>query len=292
MSADIEQPPARPLLRRRRRRWSRTTPVRYALLLLVLLISVGPLLWQFLSSLKGFGEALFGRDATLFPQSPTLDAYVTIFRQIPMDAYLTNSAIVCALTIASQVVLPTAAGYMLSRRGWRGRRVTFTVLIVSMVVPFESIMVSLFLMTQELGLLDTLVGAWLPGAVSAMNVLIMRAAFTAVPDEIEDAAFLDGASEWQRFTALFLPSSIGAMLVVVVNSFITAWDDFLWPLLVLRSESSFTVSLGLARLSASSFGFDPRVVMAGSIIAVVPVLVVFIVLQRWFHRGVAAGGVK
>jgi multiple sugar transport system permease protein len=147
-------------------------------------------------------------------------------------------------------------------------------------------------MTQELGLLDTLVGAWLPGAVSAMNVLIMRASFTAVPDEIEDAAFLDGASEWQRFTALFLPSSIGAMLVVVVNSFITAWDDFLWPLLVLRSESSFTVSLGLARLSASSFGFDPRVVMAGSIIAVVPVLVVFIVLQRWFHRGVAAGGVK
>jgi multiple sugar transport system permease protein len=266
--------------------------VRYILLLLVLGVMVGPIVWQFLSSLKGNGEAIFGDTATLFPREPTFAAYGTVFEQAPMARYMLNSLIMCALTVGSQVIFPTLCGYMMSRRGWRGRKVVYGVLIISMIFPFESIMVSLFMMVQGMGITDNFLGVWLPGAIAAVNVLIMRATFNAVPDEVEDAALLDGANEWQRFTKIYLPASVGALMVVIINSFIAAWDDFLWPFIVLRSESMFTLTLGLSRMAESSLGYDVRIVMAGSIIAIAPILVLFIVLQRWFYKGVAEGAVK
>ena len=271
---------------------SRDLAVRYLLLLAVLGLTIGPLLWQFLASIKGSGEAIFGEAATLLPKDPTLDAYQRVFEQVPMARYMLNSLIVCGLTMTSQVIFPTLAGYMMSRRGWRGKQAVFAVLIVSMIFPFESIMVSLYLQTQALGLLDTLVGVWLPGAIAAVNVLIMRATFAAVPDEIEDAALLDGAGEWQRFWHLFLPTAVGSLMVVVINSFIAAWDDFLWPFIILRDEHRLTLTLGLSRMAESSLGFDIRTVMAGSIIAIAPLIVLFVVLQRWFFKGVEQGAVK
>ncbi|TDD71645.1 carbohydrate ABC transporter permease [Jiangella aurantiaca] len=266
--------------------------VRYVVLTLVLALMVGPLLWQLLSSLKGDGEAIFGDAAGLIPREPTLEAYQTVFDQAPMARYMLNSLIMCALTVTSQVIFPTLAGYMMSRQGWRGRKAVYAVLIVSMIFPFESIMVSLFMMVRDAGLVDNLIGVWLPGAIAAVNVLIMRATFDAVPDEVEDAALLDGANEWQRFTKIYLPASVGAMMVVIINSFIAAWDDFLWPFIVLRSENLFTLTLGLSRMAESSLGYDVRIVMAGSVISIAPILILFIVLQRWFYKGVAEGAVK
>lgn len=270
----------------------RAVVVRYVLLLLVLAISVGPLLWQLFSSLKGTQEALFGSEATFLPQDPSIAAYRTVFEQVPMTQYIRNSLIMCALTIGSQIVFPTLAGYMLSRRHWRGRSGFYSLLIISMMFPFESIMVSLYMQIREMGLDNTFVGVWLPGAIAAVNVLIMRATFAAVPDEIEDAAMLDGAGEWRRFVRLYLPAAKGSLVVVVINSFIAAWDDFLWPFIVLRSEGLYTLSLGLARLAASSLSFDPRVIMAGSIIAIVPIMVLFVAVQRYFFKGVESGAIK
>jgi multiple sugar transport system permease protein len=206
--------------------------------------------------------------------------------------YIGNSLVIVALSVTSQLVFSTLAGYMLSKPGWKGRKLVWVVLMASMMFPFESIMVSLFLSIRDMGLVDHLAGVWLPGFVAAINVLIMRAAFLAVPREIEDAAMLDGAGEWKRFRHLYLPSAYGAILVVTINTFISAWDDFLWPLIVLRSEEHFTLTLGLARLQSSSFGYDQRMVMAGSVISVVPVLVLFVITQRWFYRGVSSGAVK
>ena len=207
-----------------------------------------------------------------------------------MGTYIRNSLIVVALSVTSQLVFSTTAGYMLSKPGWKGRKAVWVVLIASMMFPFESIMVSLFLSIRDMGLVDNLAGVWLPGFVGAINVLLMRGAFLAVPREIEDSAMLDGADEWQRFRHLYLPSAWGAILVVVINTFISAWDDFLWPLIVLRSESNMTLTLGLSRLQNSSFGYDQRMVMAGSVISVVPVLVLFVITQRWFYKGVVVGG--
>ncbi|KOV73112.1 ABC transporter permease [Streptomyces sp. NRRL WC-3618] len=266
--------------------------VRYLLLLFVLAITIGPLLWQLLASLKGVGEDVFGSNASLIPHHPTLRAYREIFDQVPVGTYIRNSVMIALLSIASQLAFSTLAGYMLSKPGWKGKKAVWVLLLASMMFPFESIMVSLFLSIRDLSLVDHLAGVWLPGFVGAINVLIMRAAFLAVPREIEDAAMLDGAGEWKRFRHLYLPSAYGAILVVTINTFISAWDDFLWPLIVLRSEEHFTLTLGLARLQTSSFGYDQRMVMAGSVISVVPVLVLFVITQRWFYRGVASGGVK
>ncbi|MEU1318385.1 carbohydrate ABC transporter permease [Streptomyces tibetensis] len=266
--------------------------LRYLLLLFALFITVGPLLWQLLSSLKGAGEDVFGSGASLFPHHPSLRAYREVFAQVPVWTYIRNSVIVALLSITSQLVFSTMAGYMLSKPGWKGRKLVWIVLLASMMFPFESIMVSLFLSIRDMGLVDNLAGVWLPGFVAAINVLIMRAAFLAVPREIEDAAMLDGAGEWKRFHHLYLPSAYGAILVVTINTFISAWDDFLWPLIVLRTEGHFTLTLGLARLQSSSFGYDQRMVMAGSVISVIPVLVLFVITQRWFYKGVSSGAVK
>jgi multiple sugar transport system permease protein len=281
----------------RRPRWRdygrpRELVVRYLLLLFVLAITVGPLIWQFLASLKGVNEDVFGRNASLLPHHPTLRAYREVFGQVPVDTYITNSLIVVVLSVTSQLLFSTTAGYMLSKPAWKGRRAVWVLLIASMMFPFESIMVSLFLSIRDMGLVDHLAGVWLPGFVGAINVLLMRGAFLAVPREIEDSAMLDGANEWQRFRHLYLPSAWGAILVVVINTFISAWDDFLWPLIVLRSESNMTLTLGLSRLQNSSFGYDQRMVMAGSVISVVPVLVLFVITQRWFYKGVSSGAVK
>ncbi|NGO10335.1 carbohydrate ABC transporter permease [Streptomyces sp. HC44] len=303
-TAEAPRTPQTPGTRRPRRprlprlpRWRdygrpRELIVRYLLLLFVLAITVGPLIWQLLASLKSTGEDVFGANATLLPHDPTLRAYRQVFEQVPVATYIRNSMIVVVLSVGSQLLFSTTAGYMLSKPGWKGRKTVWVLLAASMMFPFESIMVSLFLSIRDLGLVDSLVGVWLPGFVGAINVLLMRAAFMAVPREIEDAAMIDGAGEWQRFRHLYLPSAWGAILVVVINTFIAAWDDFLWPLIVLRSESSMTLTLGLSRLQSSSFGYDQRVVMAGAVISVIPVLVLFVITQRWFYKGVSSGAVK
>ncbi len=296
-TAPANSPAPAPRKKRLTPRWRdygrpRELIVRYLLLLFVLGITIGPLLWQFLASLKGVGEDVFGSNASLIPHHPTLRAYREVFDQVPVATYIRNSVMIALLSIASQLAFSTMAGYMLSKPGWKGKKAVWVLLLASMMFPFESIMVSLFLSIRDLGLIDHLAGVWLPGFVGAINVLIMRAAFLAVPREIEDAAMLDGAGEWKRFRYLYLPSAYGAILVVTINTFISAWDDFLWPLIVLRTEEHFTLTLGLARLQTSSFGYDQRMVMAGSVISVVPVLVLFIITQRWFYRGVASGAVK
>ncbi|MEV0618311.1 carbohydrate ABC transporter permease [Nonomuraea sp. NPDC050404] len=265
---------------------------RYALLLAVLAITVGPLLWQLTTALKGPGEDVYGDNASWWPRDLTFDNFVKIAQEVPIWSYVTNSVIVATLAIASNLVFASFGGYMLSRPGWRGRRAVFLLLVVALMFPFESIMISLFLSVRDMGLVDTLAGAWLPGVVGAFNVLIMRAAFLAVPSEVEDAALMEGAGEWTRFRRIFLPSAKGAMTVIAINSFIAAWDDFLWPLIVLRSEENFTLTLGLARLSTSSFGVDDKLVMTGSMISVIPVVVLFFLAQRWFYRGVESGAVK
>lgn len=265
--------------------------VHYLVLALMLVLLVGPLVVPLLSSFKSGQEDLFGANAGILPQQWSLHAFGDLFEKIPIGTYLVNSVIVALLSIVSNLVLATAAGYMLSRRGWRGRNVVFYALIAGMMFPFEAIMISLFAQVRDLGAVDTLIGVWLPGAVAVLNILLMRAAFMALPKEIEDAALLDGATEWQRFWRIFLPNAKGVLTVITLTTFITAWDDFLWPLVVLRSDENFTLMLGLASLQGA-FGFDYRVVLAGALVALVPVAVVFFAAQRHFFRGMEEGGVK
>lgn len=263
----------------------------YIALVAVLIVLVGPLLTPLLAAFKGETEPLFGRDATLLPHDWSFSAFAELFEKTNILQAIGNSLVVCVLAVLSHIVLATVGGYMLSRKGWGGRGIAFLIVTSALIFPFEAIMVSLFAQVRDLGLYDSLLGVWLPGMLGPFHVLLMRASFLGVPEEIEDAALLDGAGEWRRFWTIFLPQTKGAITIVGLTSFIYAWEDYLWPLLVIRSDEKFTMMLAIAKLQ-SSFGFDYRLVLAGALVALIPVAVLFFFTQKHFFRGIEEGGMK
>ncbi|MFH8259189.1 carbohydrate ABC transporter permease [Streptomyces roseolus] len=267
------------------------TGVRYVLLLLVLVVTVGPFLWQLSTSLKGAGESVFGYPPQLFPSHPTLDHYAKAAGTIPVFSYALNSLLVAVGCATTNCLFGSLAGYALARMEFRGREIAFGIFLATMIIPFESIMVSEFLMMRSLGLDDTLVGVMLPMAATGLSILLFRNAFLGLPKELEEAAVLDGAGERQRYWRIALPSVKGTIAVVAIFSFVFAWDDFLWPLIVLSDPANYTLTVGIQYLSGT-FTNDQRVVAAGTMIAVVPLLVPFFTLQRFFFRGVDEGAVK
>ncbi len=263
--------------------------LRYALLLAVFVLLVGPFLWQFATSLKGSAESIY--TANPIPREPTLDNYVTVAGTIPVPRYIVNSVMVATASAVLNCVLGSLAGYALARLRFRGRTLADLVFLATIIIPFEAIMVSVFLTMRSMGLVDTLAGVILPGAASGLSIILMRTAFLAVPRELDEAAMIDGANVWQRYLRIGLPSVKGTLAVVGIFAFVFAWDDFLWPLVILKSPENYTLTVGIQYLSGT-FSANQRVIAAGTMIAVIPLLVLFFSLQRWFFRGVGEGGIK
>ncbi|MFJ5520898.1 carbohydrate ABC transporter permease [Streptomyces griseoluteus] len=265
--------------------------VRYLLLTAVLVVTVGPFLWQLSTSLKGHDDSVFGYPPQLLPHQPTLEHYGQAARTVPILRYGLNSLLVAIGSAVSNCLLGGLAGYALARMRFYGRGLAVGVFLATMIIPFESIMVSEFLMMRTLRLNDTLLGVALPTAVTGLSVLLFTNAFRHLPREVEEAALIDGAGEWQRFRHIALPSVRGTTAVVAIFSFVFAWDDFLWPLVVLSDPGHYTLTVGIQYL-AGTFTNDQRVIAAGTMMAVVPLLALFFGLQRHFFRGVGEGAVK
>ncbi|OKL47641.1 ABC transporter permease [Boudabousia liubingyangii] len=266
--------------------------LRYVLLILVSIFMLGPLMLPLLVAFKAPGEPIFGEGATIIPQTWSLAAFKELFSTTNILSGITNSLIICALAVVSHIVLASVGGYILSRRGWTGRNIAYLIVMSAMIFPFEAIMSSLFAIVNDLNLYDSLIGVWLPGMLGPFHLLLMRAAFLGIPDEIEDAAFIDGAGEFRRFWSIFLPQVKGAMTIVGLTSFIYAWSDFLWPLLVLQSRENKTLTLVLAELSSSIQGVSYQEVIAGAVVAMTPVVILFFFTQKYFFRGIEDGGLK
>ncbi|AWE53592.1 carbohydrate ABC transporter permease [Streptomyces nigra] len=265
--------------------------LRYLLLLGVLALTVGPFLWQLSTSLKGPTEDIFSSPPRFLPADPTVHNYERVADTIPVWDYALNSLKVAAANVVTNCVGAALAGYALARLRYRGRTAATLAFILAMLVPVEGIIIAQFTTMRDLGLNNTLIGVVLPGCVSALNVLLMRNAFLNLPYEIEEAAFVDGANVWQRFLRVAVPSVKGTLAVVAIFAFMGAWDDFLWPLIVLSDPSKFTLTIGLNYLHGT-FANDERLVAAGTIIAVAPLIALFACLQRYFFRGVGEGAVK
>ncbi|MFJ2017670.1 carbohydrate ABC transporter permease [Streptomyces nodosus] len=300
MSTPEKAPPAPERVTRRRGRFSDEhgrrvgageLVLRYALLLVVLVLTVGPFLWQLSTSLKGPTENIFSSPPSFLPAHPTLHNYARVADTIPVWDYALNSLTVAGASVVTNCVGAALAGYALARLRYRGRRGTTLVFILAMLVPAEGIIIAQFTTMRDLGLNNTLIGVLLPGSVNAMNVLLLRNAFLQLPHEVEEAAFVDGANVWQRFFRIALPSVKGTLAVVAIFAFMFSWDDFLWPLIVLSDPSKFTLTIGLNYLHGT-FANDERLVAAGTVIAVAPLMLLFACLQRYFFRGVGEGAVK
>ncbi|MFP1624538.1 carbohydrate ABC transporter permease [Streptomyces sp. 5K101] len=265
--------------------------LRYVLLLAVLALTVGPFLWQLSTSLKGPHEDIFSSPPRFLPSDPTFGNYTRVAETIPVWDYAVNSLKVAVANVVTNCVGAALAGYALARLRYRGRRAATLAFVLAMLVPVEGIIIAQFTTMRDLGLHNTLLGVLLPGSIAALNVLLMRNAFLNVPQEVEDAALVDGANVWQRFVCIALPSVRGTLAVVAIFAFMGAWDDFLWPLIVLSDPENFTLTIGLNYLHGT-FANDERLVAAGTIIAVLPLIVLFACLQRFFFRGVGEGAVK
>lgn len=284
--------------RRRRRRsagFDAVTPLgltlRYATLLAVLVIAVGPMVWELSTSLKSPGEDVYTATPQLVPHHPTLGNYHQVARTIPVWHFAQNSVIVAILCVGGNILGATAAGYAMARLRFRGRRLVTGLFLATLVLPGEVTIISQYQTVTRMGFGDTLLGVALPSMIGAINVLLMRNAFAAIPDELEDAAVMDGANVWQRLRYVGLPAVKGTLSVIAILTFIGAWDDFLWPLLVLQSPDKLTLTVGLSYLRGE-FSADPRTIAAGAMIALLPILVLFVCLQRYFFRGVGEGAVK
>jgi multiple sugar transport system permease protein len=265
--------------------------LRYALLLMVLVLSIGPFLWQLATSLKAPIEDIYTYPPQFLPEHPTLANYGKVADALPIWGYALNSLIVGVASVSSNCLFAAMGGYALARMQFRGRTIAALLFLGTLLVPGEAVVISVFLTVRSMGLADTLAGVWLPGATGAINVLLLRNAFRALPAEVEEAAVVDGANAWHRFWRVGLPSVKGTLAVVAMLSFMGAWDDFLWPLIILSDPDKYTLTVGLQYLSGT-FAGDQRLIAAGTMISVVPLLALFFSLQRYFFKGLGEGALK
>ena len=265
----------------------------YTMLIGLSLIFVAPLVWMLLTSIKGPGEAT-QVPPTVVPQDPTTEAYSTLFAgnsQTPVLRWFLNSML--AATGQAVVILAVAsmAAYALARMDFRGKRVVFSMIIATLFVPIFTLIIPNFLIIDRLGWLDTLWALIIPGAAGAFGVFFLRQFFLSLPRELEEAAVLEGANSWQIFTKVILPLSKPALATLAVISFLSNWNDFIWPVYVLFSPENFTLPPGLGILQGA-YTINYPVVMAGAALASIPALILFLFAQRYIIEGVSRSGLK
>ncbi|MFE2773173.1 carbohydrate ABC transporter permease [Microbacterium resistens] len=264
---------------------------KYALLVVILGIMVFPFLWQLSTSFKGPAENIYDFPPQLIPAEPTLDNFAEVFRTIPVLDYAWHSLLVGVGTVLTNIVFATLGGYALGCLKFRGKGIVMAIFFSTLLLPGEVTLTSQYLTVKSLGLANTLWGVFLPGAIAAINVLLMTAACRMIPADTLDAATIDGANTMQRLRHIVWPNIRGMVSVVALFAFIGAWDDFLWPLVVLSDPANYTLTVGMQYLS-SNFSANPRVIAAGTMIALVPIILLFAVLQKQFFKGVEEGSVK
>ncbi|MFG1909452.1 carbohydrate ABC transporter permease [Kribbella sp. NPDC048928] len=265
-------------------------PVAHLVLCIGAVFMVGPFLWQVSTSLQTFGESV-GVPPTFVPDSPQWSNLSTVFNALPFGRELLNTTVMTIARTVGQVFFSALAGFAFARMQFRGRGVLFAVFLSVTMVPYQVFLLPQFQIMQKLGLLNTLVALFLPGMFSAFGTFLMRQFFRQLPAEIEEAARIDGAGIVQIFWRIMLPMAAPGMIALGVLVVIWSWNDLLWPLVVNSDPRQMPVSAGLASLQGQYTTNFP-VLMAGSLVASLPVIVVFIVFQRQLMSGIAFSGVK
>ncbi|MBE9205646.1 carbohydrate ABC transporter permease [Nostoc sp. LEGE 06077] len=265
--------------------------ITYALLGAIALITLFPLLWLISTALKSPTENILQSPPQLLPSQPTLGNFSTVWQSLPFAQYLYNSTLVSVLTVGLNLLFCALAAYPLARLSFPGRDWIFVAIVSTIMIPFQIVMIPLYILTVQLGLVNTYWGMMFPSLASAFGIFLLRQAFMGVPKEIEEAARMDGSSELGLWWHIMLPAIRPALVTLAIFVFIGSWSDFLWPLIVIQDEKLYTLPLGVAKL-AGTFSLDWRLVAAGSIISIAPVLILFLFLQRYIVPTETGSGVK
>jgi putative chitobiose transport system permease protein len=260
-------------------------------LLLLALMMLLPLIWLLSTSLKGPAENIFASPPSLVPSQPSLQAYQRLFAANPMVTYLLNSIIVSSLAVLANLLFCSLAAYPLARLRFAGRGLVLALVVATILIPFQVVMIPLYLLMVQIGLRNSMWALILPQAATAFGIFLLRQSFLTVPVELEEAARIDGCSPLGEWWNIMLPAAKADLITLAMFVFIGTWGDFLWPLIIIDDPKLYTLPLGLQQLS-SSFSLDWRLVAAGAMVSILPVLLVFILLQRYILPSATVNAVK
>lgn len=269
----------------------------HSVLIFASLLSIFPFIWLISTSLKGNAENIFAYPPQIMPTDFTLANYSGVWKRVDFIAYFVNSMIVAGATVFLNLILSAMAAYPLARMEFAGKKFTFFAILATIMIPFQAIMLPVYLITLKLNLIDSVnnfmgyLGLILPFAVSAFGIFLMRQAFLTIPKEMEEAAIVDGCNVFQVFFKVLLPMVKPSLAVLAIFTFIGSWGEFLWPSIVLTKESMYTLPVGVNNLQGM-FSSNWRFIAAGSILSTIPILIFFLMMQKYFISGENEGAVK
>lgn len=269
----------------------------HSVLIFVSLLSIFPFIWLISTSLKGNAENIFAYPPQIIPHDFTFQNYVGVWQKVDFMAYFWNSMIVAGATVFLNLLLSALAGYPLARMEFAGKKTAFFAVLATIMVPFQAIMLPVYLITLKLNMVDSVnnfmgyLGLVIPFAVSAFGIFLMRQAFLAIPKEMEEAAIVDGCNVLQVFFKVLLPMVKPSLAVLAIFTFIGSWGEFLWPSIVLTKETMYTLPVGVNNLQGM-FSSNWRFIAAGSILSTIPIVIFFLAMQKYFISGENEGAVK
>ena len=269
----------------------------HSVLIFTSLLSILPFIWLLSTYLKGNSENIFAYPPAIIPKEFTFANYTGVWHRVDLMRYFINSMVVAGGTVLLNLILSALAGYPLARMEFKGKKIAFFAILATIMVPFQAIMLPVYLITLKLRLVDGVsdaagfVGLIMPFAVNAFGIFLMRQAFMAVPREMEEAAIVDGCNVFQVFWKVLLPMVKPSLAVLAIFTFIGSWGEFLWPSIILTKESMFTLPVGINNLQGM-FSSNWRYIAAGSIISTIPIIIFFLAMQKYFIAGENEGAVK
>ena len=262
----------------------------YGLLIALAALWLFPVIWIFLSSFKGTTE-LYRFPPTFLPETFTIDHYINAFNKGNFGRYFLNSAIVAIISTVLLLLINSMAGFALAKYRFKGNAFILLAFISTLMIPLEVIMIPIFKVLSFLGLYNSLLALIIPPAATPTGVFMLRQYLLSVPDELLEAARIDGASEWRIYWKIMLPLCQPILAALAIFSFMWRWDDFLWPLIAISDPSKYTLQLALSNF-IGEFNVDWGSLLAMSVITMIPVLIVFLVFQKQLVSSMATSGMK
>jgi multiple sugar transport system permease protein len=262
----------------------------HLVLIPIAVVMVIPLVWMLVTSLQTLDETRH-YPPTLLPSSLQFQNYTEVLQRAPFARWFANTLIVTVVVVVGNLFFCSLAGYAFARIKFFGREVVFVLVLATLMVPFQVVIIPTFLIVKSFGLIDTLGALILPNLASAFGIFMLRQFFRTLPIELEEAARIDGASRLGILFKIVLPLSGPALATLAVIMFLWTWNDFLWPLITIYSESHMTLQLGLATFQGAH-QTNTNLLMAANVMSMIPVLLLFFFAQRYFIRGIATTGLK
>lgn len=275
------------MIQAKKRRRAINTVLTYVMLVLIAIVCAGPFIWLLAASFRS-GQNIY--DISLIPQNPTLENYIGVWEFLSVPRYLLNTIIITVASIAMDVILSALCAYPLACMRFKGKNFILGVLLASMIIPAAAGMIINYLTISAMHLLNTLAGVVLVGSVKVFSIILLRQGYMGVPKDLIEAARIDGAGELRIWWQIMLPGIMPTVSTVIIFDFISRWNEFLWPIIVLQDPAKYPLAAALQYLNGS-FNYKFGYIAAGAIISVIPVIVVFILCQKNYIEAVS-GAVK